>query len=271
MSLKKKKTSLPVRGSAFAVPLEDGRYTVCRVLTNARNDLERSSIDSVLVTCSQWVGSEVPDSNDPELIPMLHLTHGSWKNKPVLIWIEKKIPADFISIGMIEPTEKEKTFESPSHAEWIFIQFQALRQWRWDHDREALQAEDVEKKSEEGRQRAQEVKARNKYLKTITLAQLLDHQFFPQWKQYPPRKAITASRIIMNETIVELIELGDSATQADRMQCLQNCIESFNLIDKKMEFIETVEREHICSEFEAIVHACGLGHHKNLADEWRDW
>ena len=55
------------------------------------------------------------------------------------------------------------------------------------------------------------------------------------------------------------------------MAVLQRCIESFNEIDRKTHWIESVERDDICVEFEAIVHACGLGRRKDLADEWRDW
>jgi hypothetical protein len=35
--------------------------------------------------------------------------------------------------------------------------------------------------------------------------------------------------------------------------------------------IETVEREHLCAEFEEIVDASGLGNYNNLADEWWEW
>ncbi len=54
------------------------------------------------------------------------------------------------------------------------------------------------------------------------------------------------------------------------MAILKQCIESFNNLDAEMDFIETVEREDICEEFEAIVHACGLGAYTDLADRWRD-
>jgi len=72
-------------------------------------------------------------------------------------------------------------------------------------------------------------------------------------------------------TVEALVELGPRASESNRMAILQRCIESFNILDAKMHFIETVEREDICEEFEAIVHACGLGAHKDLVDRWRDW
>ncbi len=55
------------------------------------------------------------------------------------------------------------------------------------------------------------------------------------------------------------------------MAILQDCIESFNELDAEMRFIETIEREDICEEFEAIVHACRLGNYEDLASRWRDW
>ena len=55
------------------------------------------------------------------------------------------------------------------------------------------------------------------------------------------------------------------------MAVLQECIEAFNALDAELHFIETGEREDICEEFEAIVHACGLGGHEDLADRWREW
>ncbi len=56
-----------------------------------------------------------------------------------------------------------------------------------------------------------------------------------------------------------------------RMAILQECIEGFNTLDANLGFIETDEREDICVEFEAIVHACGLGAHKELTHRWREW
>jgi hypothetical protein len=113
--------------------------------------------------------------------------------------------------------------------------------------------------------------AHREYLRHVTLNDLRDHLFFPRWKGYPPPAAVRASRSIMANTVERLIDLGEGASESTRMIVLRECIESFNEMDARKSFIETVEREDICEEFEAIVHACGLGSHENLADEWRDW
>jgi hypothetical protein len=75
----------------------------------------------------------------------------------------------------------------------------------------------------------------------------------------------------MAATVRLLVDLGESASEEERKAILRACIESFNELDAKLGFIETVEREDICEEFEAVVHACGLGRYENLADEWREW
>ena len=113
---------------------------------------------------------------------------------------------------------------------------------------------------------------RVQYLAGVTLAELRDREFFAAWREYPPENATVASRRIMASTIEKLIALGSDAPKDNRLAVLQHCIESFNEIDAEMDhFIETVEREDICEEFEAIVHACGLGDHEDLAGRWRDW
>jgi hypothetical protein len=105
----------------------------------------------------------------------------------------------------------------------------------------------------------------------VTLQDLLNHKFFPRWKGHPPAKAIRESRNLMASTVRKLLELGESASEDERKAVLQACIESFNQLDAKLKFIATIEREDICEEFEAIVHACGLGRYENLADECHDW
>jgi hypothetical protein len=129
-------------------------------------------------------------------------------------------------------------------------------------------AEDVikQKKDREAREKAQG--ERDQYLERITLDELRGRRFFPNWREYPPPKAVRASRKLMTNTVENLLELGPGASERERIAVLQQCIESFNELDVEMQFIE---REDICEEFEALVHACGLGHHEELADRWRDW
>jgi hypothetical protein len=272
MTRKKQKGSLPTEGTAFAVPLADSRYSVCRVLLDASHEQSRRwGTGTILVAGSAWIGEKVPEAGEPKLLPILQLSHHSWRDKPNILWVSDQPPDDFIPIGIIQPTSNEQALTCESLGSWETFAVQPLAQWRWDNERAAVLAEDVIKQNKQAEARVKAQREREEYLSQITLDQLRKHRFFRNWKGYPPSKAIRASRKVMSETVEELLKLGPAAAKRQRMAILQQCIESFNQLDTDMQFIETVEREDICEEFEAIVHACGLGTHKDLADKWRDW
>ncbi|MFH1299573.1 MAG: hypothetical protein ABIK07_00835 [Planctomycetota bacterium] len=270
---RKKKVALPATGDAFAFPLEDGRFCVCRVLSESVNR-DEPKFAAVLVVCSAWIGSEVPAVDDPELRPILKLTHHSWANKDEIGWIDDPLPDTFIPIGKILPTDEEASRECLTFSSWGSIQIQPMMQWRWDHEREAVLAEDAAKKEQQANLTAQNENKRQKHLKQVKLKDLAKHTFFPHW-EHLPKKTLKASRKIMADTVHELIELGKAASEVERLQVLEKCIESFNSLNGNGDFIATLEREDICDEFEAIVHACGLGSHDSpdepLVDEWREW
>jgi hypothetical protein len=269
---RKKKPLLPKAGTAFALPLGDGRFSVCRVLLDTSSDRSKKSNGAtILVACSSWIGDQVPHADDPALRPILHLTHHAWNNYPNVLWISDEPPQDLIPIGTIEPTAEEQTIPCMSYGSWKSLTLHPLAQWRWDHERDSVLAEDVSKQIKDKEAREKSQRERDQYLERITLDELRGRRFFPMWKDYSPAKAIRASRKLMSNLVKELLNLGPGASENERLAVLQQCIESFNELDAEMQFIETVEREDICEEFEAIVHACGLGHHKDLADRWRDW
>lgn len=269
---RKKTTRLPTQGDAFAVPLDDGRYSVCRVILDASSEAaKRWKSKCVLVACSAWIGTAIPKSDDPALRPVLCLTHHSWAGKREMVWISDPVPDGFIPLGRIQPTPDETATECSTFGGWSSMAIQPLMQWRWDNDRAAVLEEDKETdvKAIEDRKKAEA--QRQAYLARVTLTDLLNHEFFPRWEDHTPAKAIRESRNLMVTTVRSLIELGESASEEERKAVLRLCIETFNKLDAKLRFIETVEREDICEEFEAIVHACGLGRYENLADEWREW
>jgi hypothetical protein len=267
-----KKTSLPMAGTAFAFRLGDGRFSVCRVLLDATHERSKQwNGDTILVACSSWIGDQVPRANEPSLRPILHLNHHLWDNKPNALWVSEEPPPELIPIGTIVPTAEEQAISCMSFGGWNALTLHPLAQWRWDHERDSVLEEDMiqEKKDREAREQAQ--RDRENYLVRITLDKLRSRQFFSNWGGYRTPEVIATSRKLMTNTVEELIKLGSAACENDRMAVLQRCIESFNELNGKMHFIDTIDREHICEEFEAIVHACGLGHHEHLADRWRDW
>ncbi|MBT3202182.1 MAG: hypothetical protein HN350_19945 [Phycisphaerales bacterium] len=268
----RKKIPLPEDGEAFAVPLADGRYSVCRVLCHAEGEQARHFGEpSVLVACSAWIGSEIPDVDDPELRSILHLTHHTWPGDPELLWLSDPVPEEFVPIGSIQPTAEDKSLECLASGGWQSMSLQPLLQWNWDHDRQTVLEEDERRKAAEIEQRTKANQNNLQQPAKLTLEELSDHKFFQAWGGCTPVKALRASRKIMKNTVRDLSKLDPSASENDRMAVLQNCIESFNTLDGELQFIDTIEREDICEEFEMIAQACGLGGHENMADEWRDW
>ncbi len=225
----------------------------------------------VLVAGAAWIGLTVPSREDADLRPILRPTHHSWQGQPHLLWVSEPPPPEFRPIRAIEPSPDERAMQCLSFGGWASFAVQPLAQWRWEHERESVLAEDEVRHRLEADRRARVAREREEYLSGVSLRQLAARRFFPRWDRGLSRKLVSESRDIMRRTVRALLDLGDAAPEQERMDLLRACIEAFNELDAKHEFIETTEREDICEEFEAIVRACGLEQHVNLADEWRDW
>lgn len=121
-----KKAVLDV-GDAFAVPLEGGRFAVCRVLAvNERGDM-------VLVANADWIGQRVPEAQDPALRSVLRLTHHSWGGRPSAAWVSSAPPEEFIPIGNIPPQTDGDALPQPGTGGWAYFRIQPQEQWLWDH------------------------------------------------------------------------------------------------------------------------------------------
>lgn len=247
------------------MPLVDGRYGVCRVI---QRDSEG---ERVLAVATPWIGSGEPELSEPLLREMLVLSHHAWSNSPAALWVSRPLPQDFILIGSLEPTQAEKQMVSNSGAAWPWLPIQVLSQWRWDNDRESVLKEDALRHQEKAKQREIEAQHRREYLAKITLKELREKPRFGSWEGYVPDVALEATRNVFCDTIDAIVELGPKASEESIIEKLKWCIESLNELDFQHEFIETLERENLCAEFEEIVHASNLGRYNNLADRWREW
>lgn len=268
-----KKKPLPEAGAAFVFRLADERYGVCRVLRQAHgNDIRQLGGPAVLVATSAWIGEKPPASTDPALRPFLQITRYISKGMAEITWIDEPVPRDFKTLGVIPPTSDERKMKCDTSSSWETCPIMLLGQWRWEHDRQALLAEESVEEMREDEELAARAKEIDRTRKSMTLEQLSRRRFFAGWKNMPPKDAIRASREIMKKAVKAMIDLGPSPTKAKRKKVLKECIEDFNKLDRTMNrFIETSERDDICAEFDLLVHACGLGELDNQADEWRDW
>src|SRR5262249_17341571 len=103
------KPSLPNPGDAFLMPLEDGRYGVCRVLRRPTSEEAKfHGAGCVLVAASPWIGDAAPDLNDPRLRQIHVLTHHNWGKTPDVNWVSYPVPKSFRLLGTIAPSAAER-------------------------------------------------------------------------------------------------------------------------------------------------------------------
>jgi hypothetical protein len=251
------------------MPLNDGRLGVCRVIQKGSRTF---GAESILVAATPWIGFHDPSLLEPKLKEVLVLNHHKWKRKPAALWTSYPVPSDFASIGSMPPTRAEERISCNAFGTWDFFPPQVLAQWRWDNDRASVLKEDEERNREKNRRREITMQRRREYLSKVTLKELRVKRRFESWEGCVSDAALKATRKILRDTIGSIIALGAEAPEKSILDRLKWCIKSLNKLDVRYErFIETVEREDLCAEFEEIVHASGLGRYKNLADKWRKW
>ncbi len=263
---------LPEVGSAYAMPQKDGRFGACRVIRRrTAEEIEYWNRDGMLIAVCSWFGDATSDLDLAGLQPLLRPTSYGRTNQLCLLWIEDPPPTDFVFLGIVPQLVEEQGWDYPGYGVWNSIRFCPLREWQWEHDREALLAEDEARAEAQREEQEKEQQAEKERLANMTLEKLAKRRFFPDWYDYPPEKAKRASRKIMRETARELLELGKETTKRKKKAVLKKCIERFNELDEAMDhFIETDEAEAIVFEFDVLVQVSGVNE-QDLADQWRDW
>lgn len=258
---------LPEPGAAYAVPLADGRFGVCRAVETAPDD-------RVLVAATPFVGSRPPRPGDSDVGRTLELTHHDWDDEPAVLWVHGPPPAKFQHIGTAPRARNERPRNPSSSGDWDWFPFQILTQWRWGHDRTALLAEDDADELQETLQEQRQNKRHRRELKSMTLQRLRKKsgRFFSDWDpDYVGAENIAAARQIFAETIDELIALGSDAPRPRKLYRLKKSILRLNECDAREHFIDTVEWERLLRQFEEIACAAGWQPGDALADRWREW
>jgi hypothetical protein len=249
-------------GDAFLMPLGDGRFGVCRVLR-----VHTAEPPAALVAASPWVGT-TPDLGDPRLRETLRLTHHAWANHPAVLWVNDAVPDTFVRIGELPPDKAEAKAKSGSSSSWYYFPTQILAQWRWDHEREQVLAED----EQESQVRAAAQKAeRLAYQPSppTTLEEFRNRKLFDDWKDYADTDQLRASRKAIREAVDALIALGPGAGEPECIDVLRRCVERFNDIDDG--WIDTICREDICGILDELSDLVGLDDYDESVFSNRDW
>jgi hypothetical protein len=249
-------------GDVFLMPLPEGRFGACRVLQT------REGPRAALVATTPWLGSAPPGLGEPRLREILHLTHHAWRNQRCARWVSDPVPASFTRLGTLEPSAKEARLECDSYGGWESDCDQVLRQWRWDHEREAVLAEDA-RAEEEARRATESARVAYQPLPRATLHEMRRQTHFKQWTGYVEKEYLQEARRIVRAAIDELIELGPDSPAAARLDVFRECVEAFN--DSDGGWICTIEREHICDLLDELAALVDLDDYGRDLAAWREW
>jgi hypothetical protein len=251
-------------GDAFLAPLQDGRLSVCRALRVAPDHSQ------VLVAASTWIGTRPPDPADPQLREVLRPTHHLHEGKPWLLWAIDPVPVTFMRLGAIPPTDEEASMDRGAFGGWELFPLQVFLQWRWDHERDQVLAEDGAQRRAEEAAREEQRRA-YKPLPQRTLEDLRQQTPFPGWAGYVGPSALRGARRIIRATIDALIALGPDAPEPARLDEIRHCVQRFNALDADEGFIMTIEREDICELIDEVAELVGLEDYDEDLDGDRDW
>lgn len=189
-----------------------------------------------------------------------------------MVWVSTSPPASFAVLGVSEPLWSDAEIDSNSYGPWEFLQIQVLSEWRWKYDREAVLSEDMARAEVMAAQAAERRVQREKYLASVTLDDLLSKELLAEWERYPPEEEKEGSRRILRTFIQSLKADGTPADPDIALLHLESCVVELNRFDAEHDhFIETVEREDLCSVIEEILYAAKVPKLFEEIDEWRDW
>lgn len=264
---------MPPPGTALLMPLDDGRFGVCRVLRlSSEEEVAYQGAVQALVAMSPWIGEELPDIRDPRLREIHALTHHSFKEAPCVLWVAGPPPDSFRVVGEIEPTPEEAERPCSGSSAWPWFPLQLIAQWRWDHERVEVHREDESKRAKVEAANRNAAQQYREYLDSLTLEDLLNRTWFEGWKGFVPAKALRACRETVRRAIQGLIDLGPNPGAKSVVRILRDCVHEINAIDDQNgNFIETVAREDLSEAFDEIAHAAGLRVEAGVALRWADW
>lgn len=256
----------PEPGSVFVAPTGDGRLAAGRVL---RRQFEGGAF-GVLIAASRWMGAEVPSLDAAELREPLILTHHGYQGQREVFWAHDVMPADFTIVGRIELSDEDRAVTSNSFGGWQSVPWQALKQWRWDHDRDALLQEEAEQAAAEADRRRIAAAARAEYMRNLTLDALAERTWLPSWDAEEPPAGLDESRRLLSRFVEEL-RSQPKLTRPVARKLLKRTVQEFNRLDAARQFISTIEREDLYEALEQIACAAGFPQLADEIDAWREW
>ena len=215
-------------------------------------------------------------------------SHHGWNRPQLGGWVSEGPPVELRALGVVpvRPGEAERVLhpetwvklprKTPelSHkvlpkVSWCLLINDARTQWRWDHDRAAVLADDAKLEREKKLKFAAAVAAQGKRRATIQkkgVASLRRKRFFAAWKGAVPAALIKDAETLMRDAVLSLE--GKSPAQAARR--LTTLVRKFNRLEgvHGVSF-DTTEREDIREAVSTVAFACGVEDSTSLSLQGR--
>jgi len=266
---KYRESDFPEPGSVFVATMKDGRLAAGRVL---RREFEGGGM-AVLLAGSPWIGTAPPPLDLPILREILTRTHHGYSKPSILdsrslIWSFHLMPEGFRIIGKIELTSADLSLQCNTYGGWQSIPIGVYTQWRWDHDRDNLLREEAEEEAREAERRRIARERREAFVRSLTLEKLAATDWFASWNAERETTRLARERILR---LIEELRQAPKHTQVIVKKLVRVAVKDFNALDKKQQFIDTIEREELCEAFEQIVCAARQPGIASEIDNWRSW
>lgn len=260
---------LPV-GAAFGVPLNDGRFGLCRVIghgggkPSGYKKFKGEGAGAIRVLATRWVGTQSQlsrASKDPRARRGLVPTFVRHQNtKPYVTWTTHPPPPTFVPAGTLMPTASEQKLAS-SDMVWAWIASQIAFQFEYEADPKAYVAK---RKALLAPKPAPVLPTRQRPRgKPPTLTALARRKPFADWE---PAMRTRARRRI--EKLVATLIATQRQPSRD-LRAIVSCARSFNR-EREMGTLEAESLDDVLLE---IASAAGIAAdtYGRAVDAVRDW
>lgn len=255
---------LPEPGQVFALEVSSDVEVLFRVVA--------AQADTRCVVLTR--ANKLPS---PGLFKAQPLNHHAWKRPMLGGWVSEPPPPELRLVGqvMLRKAEAERVLHPEAWVKlstktaalshkvlplcgWDLLLRDARLQWRWEHEREAVLAEDALAEREKAAKFEAALAAAGKRKATLQrkgVASLSNKRFFAAWKGAVPAAMLNDAEAAMRAAVISLE--GKSAKQATRR--LATLVRTFNELDGRHgRQFDTIDREDIMEAIGTVAFACGV-------------
>lgn len=181
----------------------------------------------------------------------------------------------FVTVTKVTALEKRHVTNLVIYGTWSTVDLAAEGEWRHKNDNANFEKDREKLRAISHAKVLAEQERYEKRLKELTWEKLLAEQLFERWKESPPIPSAEYAEVFrqrIRDLCEQIVALGPRPKKAEVRQALRSCVQWFNDKDEAAGgFIETEEREDICTTLEEIAF---VARHKSLmteVDDWRNW